>query len=59
MGGLTRPAPDALTSSRTPGSDPWQELAVLDGASVVLLAAQGPRPFDAATTRRLVRLLRP
>jgi hypothetical protein len=41
----------AVMSDRTPRSDPWTELAVLDGDSVVLLAAQttpgGPPLSDA------------
>ena len=59
VGSLTEPAQNALASDRTPRSDPWRELAVLDGDTVVLLAVQGRNPLDPATTRRLVRLLRP
>ncbi len=55
---LDSPAPGALASDRTPDSDPWRELAVLDGDSVVLLAIAGTNPLDAAATRRVVRLLR-
>ncbi|NUR06429.1 MAG: hypothetical protein HOQ45_05410, partial [Nocardioidaceae bacterium] len=53
-------APDdgSLASDRTPDSDPWRELAVLDGDSVVLLAVQGADPLGPAQTRRLVRLFR-
>ena len=36
-----RPSRGVLLSDRTPRSDPWTELAVLDGAAVVLLAAPG------------------
>jgi hypothetical protein len=54
---LTRPARDALASDRTPTSDPWREVAVLDGDVVALVAVQGHNPLTAAETRRLVRLL--
>jgi hypothetical protein len=56
--GLTAPDSDSLASDRTPRSDPWRELSVLDGDSVVLLAVQGHDPFDTASTRRLVRTFR-
>ena len=55
---LASPDRDSLASDRTPRSDPWRELSVLDGDSVVLLAVQGHDPFDAASTRRLVRTFR-
>ena len=47
----------ALSSRRTPRSDPWQELSVLDGDSVVLVAAQGSDLLSDRTMDRLVRLL--
>jgi hypothetical protein len=52
------PTRDALTSARTPQSDPWQELALMDGADVVMVAVQGEQPLNDASTRRLVRLFR-
>ncbi len=55
---MGRPAAGALVSDRTPRSDPWRELAVLDGDTVVLLAAQGRAPLTDPQTRRLVRLFR-
>jgi hypothetical protein len=55
---LTRPARDAVANDRTPTSDPWREVSVLDGHVVALVAAQGRHPLTAAETRRLVRLLR-
>jgi hypothetical protein len=58
VGAITEPATGALASDRTPRSDPWRELAVLDGDTVVLLAVQGRHPLAPAATRRLVRLLR-
>ncbi len=58
VGGIMEPAAGALASDRTPQSDPWREVAVLDGDSVVLLAARGRDTFTPAQTRRLVRLLR-
>jgi hypothetical protein len=58
VGALTEPAKDALASDRTPTSDPWRELAVLDDDTVVLVAVQGPDPLDPAATRRLARLFR-
>jgi hypothetical protein len=54
---LSSPATDVLTSARTPRSDPWRELALLDGRTVVLLAVQGAGP-EAFDTRRLVQLFR-
>ena len=53
---LTHPARDAIASDRTPKSDPWREVAVLDGDAVGLVAVQGHNPLTAAETRRLVRL---
>jgi hypothetical protein len=50
-----------LLSDRTPGSDPWAELAVLDGDQVVLVAAQTTLdrpPMTRAGARRLVPLFR-
>jgi hypothetical protein len=58
VGAVTEPAEGALASERTPRSDPWRELAVLDGDTVVLLAVQGRHPLGPPATRRLVRLLR-
>jgi hypothetical protein len=55
---IARPDPHAIVSDRTPHSDPWRELAVLDGATVALLAVQGVRPLSDAQTRQLVRLFR-
>ena len=55
---VTAPARDALVSDRTPRSDPWRELAVLDRDTVVLLAAQGADPLTTAQTRRLVTAFR-
>lgn len=55
---VTSPAPGAVASMRTPRSDPWQEIAVLDGESVVLVALQGPDSLTPQQTRRLVALLR-
>ena len=50
-----------LLSDRTPGSDPWAELAVLDGDQVVLVAAQTTLdrpPMTRAGARRLAILFR-
>ena len=58
MTSIGRPAAGALVSDRTPRSDPWRELAVLDGDTVVLLAVQGRAPLTDPQTRRLVRLFR-
>ena len=55
---LTRPAVDAVASDRTPGSDPWQEIAVLDGSTVAMVAVQGPGRLTHSQTRHLVTLLR-
>jgi hypothetical protein len=55
---LTRPATDALANDRTPTSDPWREVAVLDGDDVALVAVQGKDPLATAETSRLVGLLR-
>ena len=38
---VSRPGPGVLLSDRTPRSDPWTEVAMLDGPAVVLLAAPG------------------
>jgi hypothetical protein len=56
VGGVTSPARDVLASDRTPRSDPWREVAVLDGDAVVLVAAQGS--LAEQQTRRLARLFR-
>jgi hypothetical protein len=58
VGRITEPATDALASDRTPRSDPWRELAVLDGSTVALLAVQGTDHLTDSQTRRLVRLFR-
>ena len=58
---ITAPATGVLVSDRTPKSDPWRELSVLDGNQVVLLAVQSPSGSDAldpAQTRQLVALFR-
>jgi hypothetical protein len=55
---LVTPARRAVASDRTPRSDPWRELAVLDGDTVAMLAVQGADPLSAGQTRRLVRLFR-
>jgi hypothetical protein len=55
---VTAPATDALASSRTPRSDPWREVAVLDRDTVVLLAVQGADPLTTVQTRRLVTAFR-
>jgi hypothetical protein len=55
---LASPARDALTSDRTPESDPWRELAVLDRDSVVLLAVQGTVALNGPQARRLVTAFR-
>jgi hypothetical protein len=55
---LTVPGQGAVSSDRTPASDPWREVAVLDGDTVVLLAVQGADRLSDPQTRRLVRLFR-
>jgi hypothetical protein len=55
---ITRPATDAVASDRTPKSDPWQEIAVLDGSTVAMVAVQGPGRLSDSQTRRIVALLR-
>lgn len=55
---IVTPAAGALASDRTPDSDPWRELSVLDGDTVVLLAVQGTDVVSDRDTRRLVRLFR-
>jgi hypothetical protein len=55
---VTRQSHDALINDRTPQSDPWREVAVLDGTVVTLVAARGKDPLSTAETTRLVRLLR-
>jgi hypothetical protein len=55
---ISRPAAGAMSSARTPESDPWQELAVVDGADVVLLAVQGDKALNRPLTRRIVTLFR-
>ena len=54
VGAVTVPAEDALADDRTPRSDPWREVAVLDRDTVVLLAVQGADPLTVAQTHRLV-----
>ena len=56
--GVNVPAPDALASTRTPRSDPYRELAVLDRDTVVLLAVQGDDALSPRQTRRLVEAFR-
>lgn len=58
VGSITEPARDALASDRTPRSDPWRELAILDGSSVVLFAVQGTHSLTDPQARRLVQLFR-
>jgi len=48
------PAPGTVASDRTPRSDPWREIALLDGSDVVLVAVQGRDPLTPAQTHRLV-----
>jgi hypothetical protein len=55
---LDVPGSGALTSVRTPRSDPYRELAVLDRDTVVLLAVQGGEALPAGQTRRLVEAFR-
>lgn len=55
---LRQPAEQALASARTPESDPWRELSVLDRDTVVLLAVQGAGSLTDAEIRRLVALFR-
>jgi hypothetical protein len=58
---LSTAAPGVLTSDRTPASDPWSELAVLDGDAVVLVAAQtvaDTPPLTGAQVRRLAKTFR-
>lgn len=53
--------PGVLLSGRTPQSDPWAELAVLDDDQVVLLAARtrvGRPPLTPSGARRLATLFR-
>lgn len=51
-------APGAVASDRTPASDPWHEIAVLDDDTVVLVALQGRQALTATRTGRLVHQLR-
>ena len=55
---VTGPAEGAVVSDRTPGSDPYSELAVLDGDTVVLLAVRGRDALSPAQSRRLVEAFR-
>jgi hypothetical protein len=55
---LSEPAEDAVVSDRTPRSDPWRELAVLDGSTVALVAVRGTDHLTHTRTDRLVALLR-
>ena len=55
---VTSPVAGAVLSDRTPASDPWSELAVLDRDTVVLLAVQGRDALSPAQTRRLVKAFR-
>jgi hypothetical protein len=54
---VSSPNPQVITSARTPRSDPWQEVGVLDGDTVVLLAVQGPS-LSPSQTHHLVTELR-
>ena len=57
--GVERPGPRTRWSStRTPRSDPYRELAVLDRDTVVLLAVQGVDALSPRQTRRLVEAFR-
>jgi hypothetical protein len=58
VGRVSVPLPGTVVSDRTPDSDPWREVAVLDRDSVVLLAVQGAHPLTDPQTRRLVAALR-
>lgn len=58
---IDRAGAGVLLSDRTPDSDPWTELAVLDGDQVVLVAARTTidrPPMTRAGVRRLVSLFR-
>ena len=55
---VSSPARDALASDRTPRSDPWRELSLLDGDTVVMVAAQGAGSLPDPLARTLVRLFR-
>jgi hypothetical protein len=48
----------AVLSDRTPRSDPWSELAVLDRDTVVLLAVRGRDALSPTQSRRLVEAFR-
>lgn len=48
----------ALGSDRTPTSDPWREVCVLDGDAVVLVAVRGTGVLGGRDARRLVPLFR-
>jgi hypothetical protein len=56
--GLGAPDARSLLSDRTPDSDPWRELAVLDGDSVVLVAVQGAGRPTLTAVRRLAEAFR-
>jgi hypothetical protein len=55
---LHRVGSTGLASDRTPHSDPWHEVAVLDGDTVALVAVHGAHGLTSSQTRRLVSLLR-
>jgi hypothetical protein len=55
---VTSPSEDAVLSDRTPVSDPYTELAVLDRDTVVLLAARGRNALSADQGSRLVEAFR-
>jgi len=55
---ITSPAANVVASDRTPASDPWQEIAVLDGSTVAMVAVQGPTRLSNSQARRLITLLR-
>lgn len=55
--GHARASTGGLVSDRTPDSDPWTELALLDGEEVVLVAAQTTAPGeDPLTPAQMARL---
>lgn len=58
---VRRLGPHVILSDRTPGSDPWSELALLDGDQVVLVAARarpGSDPMTSAGVRTLATAFR-
>lgn len=53
---LHRGGPGVVLSDRTPRSDPWTELALLDGNAVVLVAAHARADEPPVTTQTIDRL---